>query len=312
MFLWALCYPLISIGLENSPPLFFAFLQASMAGIFLLIIGKIMSRPVISDRQNWKIIFAIGFTATTLGFWGMFYAGGILSPGLATVLTNTQPIMAAGLGWYLLNEKIGPLPLLGLLAGFLGIVMVSFGSLGDQNPALLKGIAYVLIAALGIALSNVLMKQLATRADIINAMGWQLLIGALPLGLMSLFIEYGSSFQFTKSFVLSLFALSLLGTSLPFVLWFWLLQRCPLNQINIYTFLTPIIGLAIGYLYFAEMLLSIQIIGAFVVIIGVCLVNVSNGTHQSSSISSTSILITQSDSGESVLSRPSKENSHEN
>jgi len=273
MLLWALCYPLITIGLDDSPPLLFAFIRATLSGLVLLIIAIALKRPPIEGKRNWLGIVAVALTATTIGFWGMFYAGGILSPGLATVLTNTQPLIAVGLGWFILNEKLSRASLLGLLVGFVGIVIISIESMSLENPVILRGLSYLLLGTMGIAVSNVILKSMTAKVDIIYAMGWQLVLGAIPLGFMSLYLEDISDLQWTMRFTITLIVLSFLGTSFAFVLWFWLLGKFPLYQVNSYTFLTPILGLGIGYHYFSETLSPAKLFGATIVLVGIWLVN---------------------------------------
>ena len=38
----------------------------------------------------------------------MFLTGGVVSPGLATVLANAQPLIAASLVYFVLRERLGP------------------------------------------------------------------------------------------------------------------------------------------------------------------------------------------------------------
>ncbi|MEZ5489257.1 MAG: DMT family transporter [Gammaproteobacteria bacterium] len=273
MFLWALCYPLISIGLEYSPPLLLAFVRALISGLALILMARLLRRPPIKGKGNWATIVVIALTATTAGFWGMFYAGGILSPGLATVLTNTQPLIASALGWYVLMERFGKKSFIGLTLGFSGIVVISIGSMNLQGGELVRGIGYVLFASTGIAISNLFLKRISTQVDSLYAMGWQLILGALPLAFMSFYLEDLTHFQFTLGLVVSLLLLSLFGTSLAFVLWFWLLARVPLYQANAYSFLTPILGLLIGFLFYSESLTIPQILGALAVIVGISIVN---------------------------------------
>lgn len=273
MFLWALCYPLVATGLSYVPPLFYGFLRALISGLVLLGLGWYLGRPRISGRRSWVLVCAIGFTATTIGFWGMFYAGGILSPGLATVLSNTQPLIAAALALPFLHERMDRRALMGLLVGFFGVLLVSFGSGGLPEGTLVLGIAYVLVAALGLAVGNVIMKMVSTRIDIINAMGWQLLIGAMPLVLLSFALETNHSLNLDLNFLVNLLILSLFGTALPFVIWFWLLRKRPLHKLNSFSFLTPVIGLGLGYIFYAETLTLVQIGGVIAVISGVWLVN---------------------------------------
>lgn len=273
MFLWALCYPLVATGLSYVPPLFYGFLRALLSGLVLLGLGRYLGRPQISGGCNWLLICVIGFTATTVGFWGMFYAGGILSPGLATVMSNTQPLIATAIALPFLKERVNRQALVGLLIGFLGVLLVSLGSDGLPRETLLLGIAYVLVAALGLAIGNVVMKMISKSVDAINAMGWQLLIGAMPLVLLSIASETFQTLNLDVVFLANLLILSLLGTALPFVIWFWLLQKRPLHKLNSYSFLTPVLGLGLGYIFYAESLTAVQFGGVFAVVSGVWLVN---------------------------------------
>ena len=157
-----------------------------MAGCTLILIAVLLGRPAPKGIKEYGYILAIGITATSIGFWGMFYAGSLITPGLATVLTNTQPLIAGILGWHLLNERIGKQALLGTLLGFAGIVVISAESLLAKESQPLSGVVFVVIAATGIASSNILLKKAANSIDILFAMGFQLLLGSIPLGLRCL------------------------------------------------------------------------------------------------------------------------------
>ena len=64
------------------------------------------------------------------------------------------------------------------------------------------GIAYIALAATGVG--NVAMKRLAGGVDPLMAMGIQLLLGAIPLALLSLSTESLSSVAWSTTFVLIL------------------------------------------------------------------------------------------------------------
>ena len=55
----------------------------------------------------------------------MFHAAEFLSPGIATVITNTQPLMAAILATLVLKEGIDRYGKTGLWLGFSGILLVA-------------------------------------------------------------------------------------------------------------------------------------------------------------------------------------------
>ncbi|MBI3041717.1 MAG: DMT family transporter [Betaproteobacteria bacterium] len=99
MILWAACFPLITVGLASAPHLTFAALRAILAGTALVALGVILRRPLPSGPAAWGWITAIGLGATTLGFLGMVHAAEFVAPGMATVIANTQPLIAAAVAY---------------------------------------------------------------------------------------------------------------------------------------------------------------------------------------------------------------------
>ena len=280
MFLWSICYPLIALSLPYAPIMLTAFFRAVISGASLLIIAKLLKRPLPSGPEEWFTITLVGLTATSIGFWGMFYAGSLLSPGLATVITNMQPLIASLLGWYFLKERPNKTALLGILLGFIGIVIISSESFNLSNLDMVQGIIFILIAAIGIAVSNILLKRIANKTDIFYVMGLQLSIGAVPLGVFSFYQGNMQSLQLTPDYILILSTLALLGTALPFILWFWLLQLAPLYKVNAFSFLSPVFGLLIGYVYFSELLSALQWLGILITGIAIAMVAAANGSIQ--------------------------------
>lgn len=212
----------------------------------------------------------------------MFYAGSLITPGLATVLTNTQPLIAGILAWHLLNERMEKLALVGTLFGFAGIIVISAEGMLTTGNQSLSGVIFVVIAATGIATSNILLKKTANSVDIIYAMGFQLLFGSIPLGLLMLFQTPLPSADWNWEYTWILLTLALPGTALPFILWFWLMDKAPLYKLNVYSFLTPVFGLYFGYVYFSESLSSIQWSGILLIIASIPMVTWSSKKQNAS------------------------------
>ncbi len=268
MFLWALCFPLITYGLSAAPPLGFATMRALIAGVSLLIVANYKRRPPLRGRNHWSAVVLVGLSATTLGFAGMFYGGARVAPGLATVVGNAQPLFAAVLLAWLGQELLSRAQCLGLLVGFGGIVLIGVPGLG-RAATTLPGLGLILLGALGVAASNVILSRMAGRIDTLRAMGWQLVVGSIPLGVMSAIVEQPGEILWSWGFVGALLALSLLGTAAAFVGWFELLRRGSLNQLNVFTFFTPVFGLAMGVAFFGETLSILTGIGILFCLISV-------------------------------------------
>lgn len=272
MVLWASCFPLIALGLDLAPHMAFAALRAAIAGACLLVLGALLRRPVPRGIRSWTLVGLVGLGATTLGFFGMFHAAEFISPGLATVIANTQPLLAAVLAYIVLGERLKVLGTAGMLAGFGGIVAIGWHGLATGAEGYALGIAYVLVAAFGVAAGNVAIKRMGGQLDAVMTMGFQLVLGAIPLGVLSVFTEEVSSIVWSANFVVVLVALAVPGTSLAFWLWFEVLKDVELNRANVFTFLVPVLALGIGALLFGERLDWSQALAVVLVLIGIWLV----------------------------------------
>jgi len=278
IILWAICYPLITTGLAAFPPFHFAALRSLLAGASLLAAGIALKRPLLPDRGTWLSLFMASLTFTALGFTGMFLAGGLVTPGLATVIANAQPLLAALLGYFVLTERLTGARSLALLVGFAGIVVIATpGLFGQSSNSTLVGIGLVLIGATGVAIGNVILKRIAGRVDPVMAMAWILLLGAVPLAGAAAVFEQAAVLYWSFSSIVNLLVLSIFGTALAFLGWLDLLRRADLNLLNTYTFLTPVFGLLIGMLFYSERLLGIEWFGVVIAVSAVFLASSTPG-----------------------------------
>lgn len=269
----ALCYPLLDVGLRSAPPLTFAALRASVAGLALALLVALQRRPLPSEPRTWLLIAAAGLGTTSLGFLGMFDAARLLSPGLATVLTNTQPLVAAVLARAFLRERLSTLQRFGLLLGFLGIVAISLSHLnGTSRATFVQGVAYVGLAVVGVAVGNLSMKAVCERVDPLVATAAQVLIGAIPLAVGAGAFEHSSVIAWSREFIVILVTLGLLATALTNWLWFAALPNVPLSRANAFNFLTPLVGYLIGASQFGERISLSSLLGLTLAAGGVALV----------------------------------------
>lgn len=270
MVLWASCYPLITLGLADAPHLTFAAMRAAIGGGVLLIAAAILGAPLPRTPRIWAWLLLAGFGTTTLGYLGMFHAAEFVAPGFATIIANTQPLIAAVLARFMLSERLGARARLGMAIGFLGVLTAAAPQLlsGDFS-ATAKGVAYVVLAVIGVSIGNVAIKKLAGAFPSSAAMGWQLMLGAAPLALMAGVTEQASDINWTSAFAFSLFGLALFGTALAFWLWQRALQSIDLSHANAFSFLVPFLGVLFGVIFFNEKISILTIAGASIAVIGV-------------------------------------------
>ena len=272
MFLWAVCFPLITAGFAYAPHLTFAAMRAFLSGAALVAAGLALGRRWPRGGHVWLALAGVGLGATSLGYLGMFMGSEFVSPGIATVIANAQPLMAAALAGAFLRERLGWSGCLGLALGFGGIVLIAAPqSLTQQGGGYGLGIAYILMAALGVTIGNVLIRAIAGKTDALMSMGAQMLIGGVPLLGAALLLDDPGDVAFTPQFLVILVALSLFGSSLAYWLWSEILRTTELNRANAFTFLVPVFGLAMGAAFFGETLGWFEIAGILLTLGGIAL-----------------------------------------
>ena len=266
-FLWALCYPLIETAGHAVPLLHLAAARAGIAGASLLALAAVLGRWRVTGPGVWTTLSGIGLFATSLGFLGMFRAGEFVSPGIATVVNDAQPLLASLIAWQVLRERPSGLGWGGLLLGLGGIVIVASPQLAGESTV--AGYFFVLLGAAGVAAGNVLMKRLPSVIDPAAAMGWQLMLGCIPLAVAAAILEPTPNLAAIQGLAGTVLVLAIVGTAIPFAIWFSVLRSTPLVKANAYTFLTSVFGLAIGAIFFRERLTWLQLLGVGVTLLGV-------------------------------------------
>ena len=273
MFLWAICFPLITIGIAYAPHLTFATMRAVIAGATLLGLAFALRRPFPRGWKSWAGLTVVGFGATSLGYFGMFHAAEFVSPGMATVIANTQPLLAAGLASVVLGERLTVWGKSGLALGFLGILVIAAPQLfAAGQKSYVIGVSYIILAALGISVSNVMLKRIADTVDPMMAIGLQLLIGSIPLAVIAAMTEDITLIQWSPNFLFALLGLALFGSALVYLIWMSVLTEVPLSKANAFSFLVPVLGLIMGLIFYDEALGWPELSGIFLALTGVTMV----------------------------------------
>lgn len=269
----ALCYPLITSGLRDAPHLTFAFLRAVIAGSLLGLAAVVLGRPMPRGIGAWLGLAGIGLGTTSLGFVGMFHASEFVAPGTATIISHTQPFIAAILAYWFLGERLPRQQRLGLLLAFVGIVVISLPQLiGNDKIYFAMGLAYIVLATIGVSVGNVLTKALGGCVDPLVGTAAQLMFGAIPLAIAALWQDRPAAINWSPTFVVSLLGLAVLSTALARCLWFALLEQVPLSRANGFTFLSPLIAIALGAAFYGESVGVSTILGMAFTVCGVFLV----------------------------------------
>ena len=270
-FLWALCFPLIKLGLASgTSPIFFGALRALIAAIGLFALARFRGEPVSRVKEHWFLLLMIGMAAF-FGFAGMFLGGSKLNPGLAAVIGNSNPIMASILAAIFLSESLTTSKVFGLILGFIGVIFISVPAFSDKTISSIYGIGFVLLGTLSAGAGSVLLKKVSLSDFPILTLFFQFAFAAILLFSVSFFAESSPSITWSFSFTISLMVLALGTTAWADILWIDLLKRNALSKLSIFMFLTPVFSIAMGIAFFKETFGIWETFGIIIILIGVLL-----------------------------------------
>ena len=285
-FLWGTAMVAMKGVLPQTTPLFIATVRLLPAGLLVLAVAAIQGRPQPKNRVAWLWIslFALVDGAMFQGFLvqGLVKTGA----GLGSVIIDSQPLAVALLSSWLFGEMIGVWGWLGLAIGIIGISLISLpvgfiASLLDVNFAAFSwswqaignsGEFWMLLAALSMAGGTVMIRFVCRHADPVVATGWHMVIGGIPLLIVSGIGESGQLGLDLPGWAALGYA-SVFGSAIAYGLFFYLASVGNLTSLSALTFLTPVFALAFGNLFLSENLNSLQWLGVSLTLVSIYLIN---------------------------------------
>ncbi|AFY72422.1 putative membrane protein [Synechococcus sp. PCC 7502] len=276
--------------IPNTSPLFLAGFRLVPAGIIILGLTLVLKLPQPKTLKAWLwiLMFAI---VDGLMFQGFLTEGLVnTGAGLGAVLIDAQPLVVAILSRLLFGEFIGIWGWLGLAIGVLGI---SLCGLPEQwivrilhtDLTIFQGASSIswfslihsgeflmLLAALSMSFGTIIIRYVRQHADAIVATGWHMVLGGVPLFILSIFFETQQVSNLDSSSWVGLGYATLFGTALTYGIFFYLASVGNLTSVSALIFLTPIFAMLFSYIFLGEMLTTFQWIGVVLTLVSVVMV----------------------------------------
>lgn len=194
-----------------------------------------------------------------------------------TLLLYVQPgVTALGLAWLVPSERLKPTQWFGVLLGFVGLAIAFADGFADggRNDTL-KGDLYALIAGVCWGATTVAIR--ATKLAAASAAKttlYQVGLAAPILYVCSLALGEPGVVEITPIVAVSMFHQSVVVAFVSLLVWFWMMTKYLAGRLAVFTFLTPLFGVAAGALVLGDPVSPRFLVAAIVVGVGIVLVNV--------------------------------------
>ena len=272
-FLWGGTFFFVELALEGFTPFTIVCLRVLIAALALFAYLKLTGEVIPRDPGLWGVFFVMGLLNNILPFslitWGQTHITG----SVASILNATTPLFTVILAhFFTTDEKLNRHKLLGVLAGFCGVVVMMQPSLEDGLNFESLGQIAVLGAALAYGFAGIWGKRLKETSALVNAFGMLACSSVIMLP-VALTVEepFGASPHWI-SFG-AVVALALLGTALAYILYFRLLALAGAVNLLLVTFLIPVTALILGVGILQEAIHPLALVGTAIIFAGLALID---------------------------------------
>ena len=280
-FLWGSAFPSVKIGYhmfsigagDTYQKILFAGLRflvsASMIFIFCIITGRSLK---VRKEDILKLAF-LGVVQTSIQYV-FFYIGLSNTSGTkGAILASTTTFFSVIIAHFFYEEdKLSFRRIVGIVIGFMGVVIVNMNGGKIQGGFTLTGDGFVIMSSLASSVAGIYTKKIANDISIFLISGYQLFIGSIFL-ILTGFLGGARGLDFSPKGSALLLYLGFISAA-AFSIWALLLKYNGVGKVTIYKFSIPLFGVFLSYVFLKERVGGINVIMAIIlVIVGIIMIN---------------------------------------
>jgi drug/metabolite transporter (DMT)-like permease len=272
--LWGSTWMAIRIGLDYLTPFISCGIRFLIGTVFIYLIMLYKKVKLQKDKRSIQLYLFMGFFSFVIPFGLVYWAEQHVPTGLASVLFSIFPFLVILFSRIALPEnKIGVYQVLGVILGFIGLIVIFSQGLSLESDFNFWGMGAVFLSAAMQAVVVVVMKKYGGELHALSMNFIPVLIGGIFLTLAGFIFEDSSSWQFSTEAMMSIMYLAFFGTVLTFTTYYWLLKKINVVILSLSNFITPVIALFLGWLFLSEVLTPRDLLGSSFVLIGILFAN---------------------------------------
>ena len=272
--LWGVSFVAIQVGLREMPPLLFAALRYDLAGLVMLAVA-------VGTTTHWHPRTGREWLATGVagGFLiavhhALLYLGQQhVSGAVAAVVLSLVPVLTALFAAVALpNERFDAPQYGGVILGFAGVVAIVAPTSGTLAVGSTIGVGLVLLSAAAFAFGSVALRPLSTDLPLRSMQAWGMLIGSGLLHVVSALRGEPVAIPLTPTSLGALAYLSLGSGVAAYLLYFDLLDRIGPSELNLVSYLQPVVATLVSWAFLGELIDSSTLAGLLAIFVGFALV----------------------------------------
>ena len=274
--IWASAFFNIKIATYSFGPVTIALLRVFFGAIPVLLLCFYKKIKVEAFSKDWYWFAIIGFINLVVPFFLISYGVKSVQSNLAAILMSTTPLSSTILGhYYTKNEKFNFTKTIGILIGFAGIVYLFSDNLLINESNFFSAIL-ILVGSTCYVIGGVLTLKIKEKKNE-NVTGSILIWAVIILIPLSFFIEKPWTYNPSIQSTISVIYLGLVSTGIAWLLRFKILVDNGLIFQSQVSYLIPIFGTILSYIFLKELITVKVLISLIAVVIGIYFVRRAGG-----------------------------------
>ena len=268
---WGGSFVAIEVGLDYYPPVLYAAYRFDVAALALIsYVLLTQDGPFPRTRGD---LAAIGFSGglsvaanNALLFVGQQYTtSGIASITYSLVPIATAAVAAAWIGGSDLDARGA----LGVVLAFVGVGLVAQPDPANLAGGVTIGVGLISVGVIAVAVGSVGLRTVETTFSSVALTGWAMLFGALLIHGFSLGLGEPQRLPSTAlPAIAALLFLGVLASAVAYVIYFTLLDRLGPFEINLVSYVVPVVATVTGAVLLAEPVTALTVAGFAVIVVG--------------------------------------------
>ena len=273
--IWASAFFNIKIATYSFGPVTIAFLRVFFGAIPVLLLCYFKNIKIEAFSKDWHWFAIIGFINLVAPFFLIAYGIKSVQSNLAAILMSTTPLSSTVLGhFYTKNEKFNFIKTFGILIGFSGILYLFSDNLLINENNFLSALL-ILLGSTCYVIGGVLTLKISKKKNE-NVTGSILIWAVIILMPLVSFIEQPWNNVPRLDSTISVIYLGLVSTGIAWLLRFRILVNNGLIFQSQVSYLIPIFGTILSYIFLKELITTKVLISLLAVVIGIYFVKKAN------------------------------------
>ena len=266
--IWASAFFNIKIATYSFGPVTIAFLRVFFGAIPVLLLCYYKDIKIEAFSKDWYWFALIGFINLVAPFFLIAYGIKSVQSNLAAILMSTTPLSSTILGhFYTKNEKFNFIKTFGILIGFSGILyLFSDNLLIDENNFI--SALLILLGSTCYVVGGVLTLKISKKKNE-NVTGSILIWATIILTPLVMLIEQPWNVVPRLDSTISVIYLGFVSTGIAWLLRFKILVNNGLIFQSQVSYLIPIFGTILSYIFLKELITTKVLISLIAVSIGI-------------------------------------------